>query len=117
MVTSVASCNVPNSSHNHSSVKRKATETSIPQPKKKGSGMGAMLFSHLDRLVESVSIATNYTMPSRDKKGCNIQEVMEELNSIHGVDFGSPIHTFATEFFYARSKKGDVEILTENTLG
>jgi hypothetical protein len=85
--------------------------------KKKGSGMGAMLFSHLDRLVESVSIATNYTMPSRDKKGCNIQEVMEELNSIHGVDFGSPIHTFATEFFYARSKKGDVEILTENTLG
>ena len=63
MVISVATCNVPNSSRNHSSVERKPTETSIPQPKKKGSGMGAKLFSHLDRLVESVSIASNCIMP------------------------------------------------------
>jgi hypothetical protein len=42
---------------------------------------------------------------SRDKKGCSIEEVMEEFHSIHGVDFGSPIHIFATEFFRGRSKR------------
>jgi hypothetical protein len=30
---------------------------------------------------------------------------MEECHSIHGVDFGSPIHIFATEFFRGRSKR------------
>lgn len=103
----VAGCNVPNSSSNHSSVKRKATETSImqPQKKRKGSGMEAKILSCLDRLIDSVLIASNCTMPSRDKKGCSIQEVMEELHSIHDVDFGSPIHLFATEFFCVRSRR------------
>jgi len=30
---------------------------------------------------------------------------MEELHSIDGVNFGSVLHTFATKFFYARSKR------------
>jgi hypothetical protein len=42
---------------------------------------------------------------SRDKKGCSIEEVIEKLHSIDGVNFGSALHIFATEFFSARSKR------------
>jgi hypothetical protein len=30
---------------------------------------------------------------------------MEELHSIDGVNFGSALHTFATEFFCSKSKR------------
>jgi len=39
------------------------------------------------------------------KKGCSIEEVMEELHSIDGVASSSALYTFATKFFYARSKR------------
>jgi hypothetical protein len=49
--------------------------------------MGAQLFAYLDRLVESVFMAKKSTPTFRDKKGCSIEEVMEELHSIDGVNF------------------------------
>jgi hypothetical protein len=42
---------------------------------------------------------------SRDKKECSIEEVIEELHSIDGVNFGSALHIFAIEFFSAKSKR------------
>jgi hypothetical protein len=54
----------------------------------------------LDRLVESVSMAKRSTPTSRDKKGCSIEEVMEELHSIDGVNFDDALHIFATYFFF-----------------
>jgi hypothetical protein len=48
------------------------------------------------------------TTPSRDKKkkkGCSIEEVMEELHSIDEVNFGSALYTFATKLFCVRSKR------------
>jgi len=62
--------------------------------------MGAQLFACLDRLVESVSMAKRSTPTSRDKKGCSIEEVMEELHSIDGVNFDDALHIFATYFFF-----------------
>jgi hypothetical protein len=39
------------------------------------------------------------------KKSSSIEEVMEELHSIDGVNCGSALHTFATEFFCSTSKR------------
>jgi len=44
--------------------------------KKEGTGMGAQLFSCLDQLVQTVSKPRESITPSRDKKGCSIDEVM-----------------------------------------
>jgi hypothetical protein len=69
--------------------------------------MEAQLFARLDQLVESVSITKESTTPCRDKKkkSSSIEEVMEELHSIDGVNCGSALHTFATEFFCSTSKR------------
>jgi len=69
--------------------------------------MGAVLVACMDKLVDTVSMPRGITAPCGDKKkkGCSIKEVMEELHSIDGVVFGSALHTFATKFFYARSKR------------
>jgi hypothetical protein len=67
--------------------------------------MGAQLFARLDQLIESVSITKESTDPCRDKKDCSIEEVMEKLHSIDGVNFGSALHTFTTEFFCSKSKR------------
>jgi hypothetical protein len=75
------------------------------QKKKRGTGMGAVLVARLDKIVETVSMPRGITAPCRDKKGCSIEEVIEELHSIDGVAFGSALHTFATKFFCARSKR------------
>jgi len=58
--------------------------------------MGAQLFACLDRLVESVFMAKKITLTFRDKKGCSIEEVMEELHSIDEVNFGDALYTFTT---------------------
>ncbi|KAI5592352.1 hypothetical protein BDE02_04G145200 [Populus trichocarpa] len=71
----------------------------------RGIGMRAQFFDCLDQLVKLVSIARESTTVFRDKKGCNIEEVMEELHSIDGVNFDNTLHTFAIEFFCARSKR------------
>ena len=70
--------------------------------------MGAQLFACLDRLVESVFMAKKSTPTSKDKKGCSIEEVMEELYSIDEVNFGDALYTFATYFFLCEKQKGDV---------
>jgi hypothetical protein len=68
--------------------------------------MEAQLFVRLDQLVESISITRESTTPCRDKKkSSSIEEVMEELHSIDGVNYGSALHTFATEFFCSTSKR------------
>jgi transcription antitermination factor NusA-like protein len=67
--------------------------------------MRAQFFDCLDQLVKLVSIARESTTVFRDKKGCNIEEVMEELHSIDGVNFDNTLHTFAIEFFCVRSKR------------
>jgi hypothetical protein len=68
--------------------------------------VGAVLVARLDKLVETVSMLRGITTPCRDKKkGCSIEEVMEELHSIDGVASSSALYTFATKFFYARSKR------------
>ena len=67
--------------------------------------MGAVLVARMDKLVETVSMPRGITTPCRDKKGCSIEEVMQELHSINEVAFGSALHTFATKFFCARSKR------------
>ena len=67
--------------------------------------MGAQLFARLDQLIESVFMDKESTTTSRDKKGCSIEKVIEKLHSIDGVNFGSALHIFATEFFSARSKR------------
>ena len=103
----VGGSNVANSSNNPSSSKRKSPHQTKPQlrKKKRGTGMGAVLVARMDKLVETVSMPRGITAPCRDKKGCSIEEVMEELHSIDGVAFGSALHTFATKFFCARSKR------------
>ncbi|KAL9369097.1 hypothetical protein Peur_040296 [Populus x canadensis] len=58
-----------------------------------------------DVINMTVSKPRESITPSRDKKGCSIDEVMAELHSIDGVTFGSALHTFATQFFCARSKR------------
>jgi hypothetical protein len=99
--------NVANSSSNPNSAKRKGSHHTTPQcrKKKRGIGMGAQLFARLDQLIESVSITKESTDPCRDKKDCSIEEVMEKLHSIDGVNFGSALHTFTTEFFCSKSKR------------
>jgi len=99
--------NVANSSSNPNSTKRKGSHHTTPQcrKKKRETGMGAQLFACLDQLIESVSITKESTTPCRDKKDCSIEEVMEELHSIDGVNFGSALHTFTTEFFCSKSKR------------
>jgi len=68
--------------------------------------MGAVLVARMDKLVETISMPRGITAPCRDKKkGCSIEEVMEELHSIDGVAFSSVLHTFATKFFCVRSKR------------
>jgi hypothetical protein len=103
----VGGSNVANSSSNPNSAKRKGAHHTTPQSgkKKKGTGMGAQLFSCMNQLVQTVSKPRESITPSRDKKGCSIDEVMAELHSIDGVTFGSALHTFATQFFCARSKR------------
>jgi hypothetical protein len=44
------------------------------------------------------------TSTSRDKKWCSIKKMMQEFHSINDVEFGSELHTIATEFFYLKSK-------------
>jgi translation elongation factor EF-1beta len=41
-------------------------------------------------------MAKKITLTFRDKKGCSIEEVMEELHSIDGVNFGDALYTFTT---------------------
>ena len=103
----VGGSNVTNSSSNHGNSKRKGAHQPTPQlqKKKRGTGMGAALVAHMDKNFETVSMPRGITAPCRDKKGCSIEEVMEELHSIDGVAFGSALHTFATKFFCARSKR------------
>ncbi|XP_061966912.1 L10-interacting MYB domain-containing protein-like [Populus nigra] len=103
----VGGSNVAHSCSNLSSSKRKGAHQTTPQSRKKkrGTGMGAVLVARMDKLVETVSMPRGITAPCRDKKGCSIEEVMEELHSIDGVTFGSALHTFATKFFCARSKR------------
>jgi hypothetical protein len=62
--------------------------------------MRAQLFDCLDQLVKLVSIARESTTVFRDKKGCNIEEVMEELHSIDGVNLHCihlPLNFFVRE--------------------
>uniref|UniRef100_A0A2K2CAR3 Myb/SANT-like domain-containing protein n=1 Tax=Populus trichocarpa TaxID=3694 RepID=A0A2K2CAR3_POPTR len=103
----VGGSNVAHSCSNPSSSKRKGAHQTTPQlrKKKRGTGMGAVLVARMDKLVETVSMPRGITAPCRDKKGCSIEEVMEELHYIDGVAFGSALHTFATKFFCARSKR------------
>jgi hypothetical protein len=44
--------------------------------------MEAQLSLYLDWLVDSMSQKSDYTYTFRDKKGCNIEDVMEEIHSI-----------------------------------
>jgi len=68
----VGGSNVVNNSSNHSSVKRKreGAQHTTPQcqKKKRGTGIGAQLFTRLNRLVECVSMTRESTPTSRDKK-------------------------------------------------
>ncbi|KAI5572555.1 hypothetical protein BDE02_10G019600 [Populus trichocarpa] len=91
----VVDVNFANSSSNPSS--------SSSSEKRKG--MGAQLFSRLDRLVDSVSTRSECTSSGWDKKGCSIEEVMKEFYSIEKVVFGSELYCFATEFFMVRSMR------------
>jgi hypothetical protein len=104
----VGGSNVAHNYCNPNSSKRKGAHQTTPQlrKKKKGTGMGAVLVARMDKLVETISMPRGITAPCRDKKkGCSIEEVMEELHSIDGVAFGSVLHTFATKFFCVRSKR------------
>jgi len=47
--------------------------------------MKAQLSLCLDWLVNSMSQRSDYTSTFRDKKGCSIEDVMEEIHSIDGV--------------------------------
>ena len=86
-------------------VKREKVFNSTQKSDKKSSGMGAQLFSRLDRLVDSVSTRSECTSSGWDKKGCRIEEVMKEFYSIEEVVFGSELYCFATEFFMVRSTR------------
>ena len=50
--------------------------------KKRGSEMGAQLFSSLDKLVNSISTISDCTSSFMNKKWCSIEEVMVEFHSI-----------------------------------
>jgi len=67
--------------------------------------MRAQLFSCFDRLVNNVSIMSNYTSTFMDKKGCSIEKVMQEVYVIDDVQFASELHTFAIEFFYLQGRR------------
>jgi len=66
----VGGSNVTNSSSNPSSSKRKGAHQTTPQfrKKKRGKGVGAVLVTCLDKLVETVSMPRGITTPCRDKK-------------------------------------------------
>jgi hypothetical protein len=67
----VGGSNVVNNSSNHSSVKRKrkGAQHTTPQcrKKKRGTGIGAQLFTRLDQLVKCVFMTRESTTTSRDK--------------------------------------------------
>jgi len=67
--------------------------------------MGAQLFSHLDKLVDSVFTRSDCTVGFMDRKWCNIQEVMVEFHSINEVVLGSEFYWFTTEYFMGRSRR------------
>ncbi|KAL9362643.1 hypothetical protein Peur_045428 [Populus x canadensis] len=104
-----------------SSVKRKGVQQCTQKSeKKKGSGMGAQLFLHLDRLVDSVSTRSECTSSDWEEKGCSIEEAMKEFHSIEEVIFDNEIYCFATIFslLEARGKSGQqLEIRKENFNG
>ena len=83
-----------NTSNLSSGGKKKATQncSSKSVKKKRGFGMGAQLFSHLDKLVDSVSTRSDCTVGFMDRKWCNIQEVMAEFHSINEVVLGSEFY-------------------------
>jgi hypothetical protein len=67
----VGGSNVVNNSSNHSSVKRKrkGAQHTTPQcrKKKRGTRIGAQLFTRLDQLVKCVFMTRESTSTSRDK--------------------------------------------------
>jgi hypothetical protein len=86
----VAGVNVSVSTSNRSSSgKRKATQNYSGKSFKtrKGFGMGAQLFSHLDKLIDSVSTRSDCTSGSMDRKRYSIEEVIAEFQSIDEVFF------------------------------
>ncbi|KAL9384613.1 hypothetical protein Peur_021623 [Populus x canadensis] len=87
MITGV---NVSVSTSNSSSIgKRKATQNCSGKSfkTKKGSGMGAQLFSRLDKLIDNVSIKSDCIFGFMDMKRCSIEEVMAEFHFIYEVVF------------------------------
>ena len=72
---------------------------------KKGSGMGAQLFSRFNQLVDSVSTRSECTSSGWAKKECSIEEVIKDFHSIEKVVFGCEFYCFATEFLMVRSRR------------
>lgn len=48
---------------------------------------------------------SDYTSTFRDKKGCIIEKVMQEVYVINDVQFASELHIFAIEFFYLQGRR------------
>jgi hypothetical protein len=100
----VAGVNIGNSSTTNSSGKRKAREQCGVQSTKKSkkpSGVGDRLLSRFDELFDRVSKKND----SRDNIGCSVREVMAEVHSIPGIDFGDDFYCFATEYLSNRTKR------------
>ena len=85
--------------------KKKVFNNVHKRVKKKGSGMGAQLFSCLDRLVDIGSTRIKSSGFGIKKKGCSIEEVIKEFHSIEEVVLGSELYCFATEFFMVRNRR------------
>jgi hypothetical protein len=70
-----------------SSGKRKPNYSGKSFKTRKGFGMGAQLFLHLDKLIDSVSTRSDCTSGFVDRKRCSIEEVIAEFHSIDEVVF------------------------------
>jgi hypothetical protein len=57
----------------------------------------------LDRLIDVIKSKSH----CRDKKECDIKEVMRDLHSINGITICDNFHSFSSELFCLRSKRED----------
>ena len=56
-------------------------------------------------MVDNMSNCSDSTSICRDKKGCSIPEVMNELHSVEGVQIGDDFHVYATMFLGTRRNR------------
>jgi hypothetical protein len=67
--------------------------------------MGAQLFSHLDKLIDSAFTISDYKSSFMDKKECSFGEVMGKFHYIDELVLCNELYCFAIIFFIVKSKR------------